>query len=244
MNLSQPDLINEKTIEFDVSIRGIGSNFYLTSYQCSFQFNPEIENGGQLSFNYVEGTSQLTNKPGFGVGISSFDNEHNITFASMAGLDTITEILTLVGKFHLQNTVPFSSNNLDLEWDFNGALSTILTGESFQNITVPANHTYSYTLDVDPQSLLFLNDFKLYQNYPNPFNPSTKIIFNLPKDGQVSLIIYNPLAQEIKVITNKHYYAGSHSIEFRGDNLPSGLYFCELKVNDMHVNTIKMVLLR
>ncbi len=36
-------------------------------------------------------------------------------------------------------------------------------------------------------------DYVLYQNYPNPFNPKTNIIFALPQQGNVSLMIYNIL---------------------------------------------------
>ena len=39
-------------------------------------------------------------------------------------------------------------------------------------------------------------DYKLYQNYPNPFNPITKIKFDLPRQGYVTLKVYDILGKK------------------------------------------------
>lgn len=86
-------------------------------------------------------------------------------------------------------------------------------------------------------------DYTLGQNYPNPFNPSTKIKFTIPKTGNVSLKIYDILGREIKTLINKEMQPGIYDIEFNAVNLPSGVYFYQLKVGS-YVETKKMILLK
>jgi len=72
------------------------------------------------------------------------------------------------------------------------------------------------------------DDFELFNNYPNPFNPSTTIQFYLPERSMVILTIYNQLGQQVRQLVHATYGEGLHRIEFNGDKLASGMYFCEL----------------
>jgi hypothetical protein len=88
--------------------------------------------------------------------------------------------------------------------------------------------------------------FMLKQNYPNPFNPSTKIYYELPKDGIVKLVIYDILGREIKILVNELKQAGRYTIEFNGAQLTSGVYFFRIQVEDGKSYTAekKMVLIK
>ncbi len=72
------------------------------------------------------------------------------------------------------------------------------------------------------------SEFKLYQNFPNPFNPSTKIKFKLPQKGFVSLKVYDILGKEVAEVISSELEAGSHTINFNGDDLSSGIYIYRL----------------
>ncbi len=85
--------------------------------------------------------------------------------------------------------------------------------------------------------------FGLYQNYPNPFNPSTKIIFDLPKQEKVKIEIFNLLGQKIESILNKDMPAGKHEVEFSGKKLPSGIYLYQISAGGFQ-KVKKMILLR
>lgn len=246
MKLSNGIRVNENTIDFDVTVKALNNNFVLTSYQCAFVFNPQITNGGELTFTYLEGSSQIANLPSYAVGINNIDGELKLTFASMAGSDSITSNESIIGRFRLQNTASFANIDLNLKWDFNGFVATIITGQYFQNITTPANHKSitNIALGTELNNSIQPADFKLLQNFPNPFNPNTTLAFNLPVDGQTKLEVYNALGQKVEEIINDYFQAGNHNVEFRGNGLPSGTYFCRLDVKNKYSETIKMVLLK
>ncbi|HMS65958.1 MAG TPA: T9SS type A sorting domain-containing protein [Ignavibacteria bacterium] len=74
----------------------------------------------------------------------------------------------------------------------------------------------------------------LSQNYPNPFNPITNIDFAIFDLGQVSLKIYDVIGNEVNTLVNETKTAGSYSVKFNGENLPSGVYYYKLVVNSLH----------
>jgi len=71
--------------------------------------------------------------------------------------------------------------------------------------------------------------YRLMQNYPNPFNRVTVIRYELPREEEVELVIYNLLGQEISVLDSGKKEAGYYKVEWKASNLPAGLYFYRLK---------------
>lgn len=86
-------------------------------------------------------------------------------------------------------------------------------------------------------------DYILEQNYPNPFNPSTTIRFSLPKDGFVSLKVFNLLGQEVASLVNEIKTAGNHNINFNASNLSSGVYLYKLNAGSF-TSVKKLTLLK
>ncbi|MEZ4821324.1 MAG: T9SS type A sorting domain-containing protein [Ignavibacteria bacterium] len=67
--------------------------------------------------------------------------------------------------------------------------------------------------------------YALSQNYPNPFNPTTKIDYELPYDGKVSILLYDISGREVAKLVNEVKTAGYYTVQFNGANLASGMYF-------------------
>jgi len=88
----------------------------------------------------------------------------------------------------------------------------------------------------------------LLQNYPNPFNASTKIRYQIPKAGPVTLKIFNILGQDVRNLVDTNQKTGRFVVNWDGrDNrnreVASGLYFCRLKAGNFS-ETIRMLLIR
>jgi len=86
-------------------------------------------------------------------------------------------------------------------------------------------------------------NFAVKQNYPNPFNPTTVIQYAVPKESEVSLVIYDILGKEVVTLVNGRKSAGRYSVNFNALNLPSGIYFYRLQAGDFS-ETKKMALLK
>lgn len=84
--------------------------------------------------------------------------------------------------------------------------------------------------------------------YPNPFNPSTNIEYQISKQMEVELKIYDLLGREVWTLNNEIKSAGTYSVlwngtDYVGRDLSSGIYF--LSINGKFFNkTIKLLLLR
>ncbi|HUI30360.1 MAG TPA: C1 family peptidase [Candidatus Acidoferrales bacterium] len=88
-----------------------------------------------------------------------------------------------------------------------------------------------------------LGDVALIDNYPNPFNPTTVISYTIPKDGQVTLKIFDVLGREVKTLVNEFQQVGRYSVTLDGSGLASGVYFYRL-VSGNYVSTKKMMLMK
>jgi hypothetical protein len=73
--------------------------------------------------------------------------------------------------------------------------------------------------------------YELAQNYPNPFNPTTKINFAIPKQGMVTLKVYDVLGREVANLVNEVKTAGNYIVDFDASALSSGVYFYKIDVN-------------
>jgi len=80
-------------------------------------------------------------------------------------------------------------------------------------------------------------------SYPNPFNPTTVIRYALPEECEVSLKVYNILSQEVASLVNEAKSAGSHTVNFNANNLPSGIYIARLQAGSK-VLSIKLQLVK
>ncbi len=90
--------------------------------------------------------------------------------------------------------------------------------------------------------------FHLAQNYPNPFNNVTTIEYQLPKDTQVTLRIFNIAGEFVKTLIEEKQTAYYYKIQWdgrdeNGNSVAGGLYLYYLKADGFSQSN-KMVLIR
>ncbi len=172
-------------------------------------------------------------KEEYETAISKFDNiihqNPNSQEAVYAEIDIITTALNIDttgsglgkivgGKYHIKGTSDYLAKLNDL----------------LQN---------KFLINSEDQEQEIPKEYSLNQNYPNPFNPNTTIRYQIPKNGIVTLKIYDVLGAEIATLVNEQKDAGKYEVNFNASRLASGVYIYKLQAGDF-VSSKKMILLK
>jgi len=101
---------------------------------------------------------------------------------------------------------------------------------STENIVAPAS-----TQNLAMQQLDTVTTYASSQNYPNPFNPTTTIAYQLPKDGKVTIKIFDVIGREVTTLVDEFKPSGRYTVQFDASRLSSGIYFYSLRSGSYNV---------
>jgi predicted outer membrane repeat protein len=93
---------------------------------------------------------------------------------------------------------------------------------------IGAYHLHRIPSAANPQFIPYPLSLSL-SSYPNPFNAVVTIRYDMPASGRASLKVYDLTGREVRTLVDKQMAAGSYSIYWNAENLPSGMYFVMLK---------------
>ncbi|WP_337872676.1 T9SS type A sorting domain-containing protein [Ignavibacterium sp.] len=99
----------------------------------------------------------------------------------------------------------------------------------------------------DVVEINFLSNLEQYlgQNYPNPTNSRTAIQWITPINSYVKVNVYDVLGRNVMTLVDKICEAGRYEnqIDFNSIDLPSGIYFYELRIGSSSTSK-KLILLK
>jgi hypothetical protein len=152
------------------------------------------------------------------------------------------------GSWNQNQTITKTVNTtLDASWiaaNCNMVVFVYKDANPLYNATVEQSTTQSVTSPLGIETWGEVPDkFSLEQNYPNPFNPITRFKYSIPRDGEVSLKVYDALGNQVAVFVNGFLKAGRYNAEFDASRFGSGVYFYVLSSGDFR-ETRKMVLIK
>lgn len=109
---------------------------------------------------------------------------------------------------------------------------TISFGTYYYRLKIIDNDgSYSYSKIISSE-VSIPSVTELFQNFPNPFNPETNIKYSLSESGFVKLNLYSITGELLSQLVNEYKTAGRYIVKFNSDNLPSGIYYYRLTVNE------------
>lgn len=105
------------------------------------------------------------------------------------------------------------------------------------------NSSYEYHNLVSDVVIGTPGSYNVSQNYPNPSNPKSKIDYEIPGAGRVTVKVYDLTGKEVATLADKYHEAGYYTAEFDGTSLASGIYFYRITAENFSV-VKKMVLIK
>ncbi len=96
-----------------------------------------------------------------------------------------------------------------------------------RQINYDGSEVYSASLKVGQSAKK--EKIKVGQNYPNPFNPETSFAVEMPENTEALITVYDLVGKSIKVLHDGPLNKGTHTFNFNGSSLPSGIYLYEVK---------------
>ena len=158
-----------------------------------------------------------------------------VSFPVVITLESLFEDISLPIEYIVLDSIPF-------------AISRLPDGQSwhYSNTRTLGSSNYQSNGNLSEQFVPEL--FILYQNYPNPFNPMTKIVYDLPNDEWVNVVIYDVKGRKIRSLVNQNQKLGRYEIRWDGRNdfgekVSAGLFVYSIQAGIFH-STKKMLLLK
>ena len=199
--------------EYSVAISA--ENFNALAFQGTFTFN-----GATVKSIKVGDLNNLTDA-NFGIFNNEVTTSWNGKAVATANVVTINFVATKSGK--LSDMLTF------------GSAKTIAEANDAQGVAVNVGLKFN-TGKVSGA------EFALYQNTPNPVAQTTTIGFNMPKEGQAKLTIYNVEGKVLRTL-NGDYKVGFNSIEVNKTELnATGILYYRLDTQDNSA-TRKMIII-
>lgn len=122
----------------------------------------------------------------------------------------------------------------------------ILIVPNFNGNTVEFNELTN--LSIAESEISIPTEFQIHQNFPNPFNPTTTIFYDISKESNVRISVFDLLGREIIKLVDQTEPIGSRSItwdgrDYSGSFVNAGVYIYQIETEGF-IQTKKMVLLK
>ena len=100
------------------------------------------------------------------------------------------------------------------------------------------------TVGMTPTQEVIALQNRLEPNVPNPFNEATTLRYSIEKSGFINLKIYDLSGRQITNLVNIQQNVGDYQVEWRPNNIPSGIYLAVLTTDGGSAVTQRLVLTR
>ncbi len=155
------------------------------------------------------------------------------------------------GEIEVLNRSETITLEYDIKVDMDEHVNWLLTSDNGKDyildgageLTVPSSERFILN-----KKIVIPSTFTLHQNFPNPFNPITTLSYDLPKDNDVKLAIFDMRGNKVATLVSSNQQAGFKSVQWdatdsMGRPVSAGVYLYQISAGEF-VQTKKMVLLK
>ncbi|GAB1349933.1 hypothetical protein MASR1M107_21470 [Ignavibacteriales bacterium] len=171
------------------------------------------------------------------------DNDNLPEAQMLASLNT-ANTLAPIDRYHAQTeelsiALRGTSQNKAMKND----AGTVTTQNKEGMNALMKRHGNRFTVRKEHKPVETITEYTMSQNYPNPFNSSTVIEYTLPKEGLVTITLYDIAGRLVKQLVNEQKAPGRYKAVIESGKLASGVYIYAMRVNEISINK-KMVILK
>ena len=100
-----------------------------------------------------------------------------------------------------------------------------------------------YNISLEHMESTIPDEYTLLHNYPNPFNPSTTISFSVPRNGHVTINIFDVNGRLVSTLLDDTIGSGYHNVTWDATEMSAGLYMYTLQAEGISLSN-KMILMK
>jgi hypothetical protein len=116
-------------------------------------------------------------------------------------------------------TCPWVRDSSEIKWIAACDGLVRYDGVSYRTLLIPLTNVRENS---KPESMLL-------KTFPNPFNPSITISFTVTQKSLIKLDIFSFEGKKVATLVEDTKEPGTYSVEWKPENLASGLYLCRIK---------------
>lgn len=150
---------------------------------------------------------------------------------------------TVAVEMHAPAQTPVDGFDCKIIDDKNTYLSLGSEWSFFDKGYRPADIKLRDVTSVESERFNVPSQYTLYGNYPNPFNPSTIIRYDLPKNSDVKIEVFDVIGRKVATVIDQNQGAGRYELRFDGTRLSSGIYILRMKADSFY-QVHKMMLIK
>lgn len=136
---------------------------------------------------------------------------------------------------------PLVAGAAALVWQANPTLSNMDIMEAIKNTADNADNPdneYGWGIINAYQAAMHvlsskIDPYELLVNYPNPFNSFTTIYYEILKESDIDISVYNNLGQRVEVLYSGRLSPGKYLLRWHASLNASGIYYIVLKSQDV-----------
>ena len=219
-------------IERNITLKAKTSEYIAAYRALTPKFNP-IDLTGYSSFEFkAKGTGTLIIRL-VKESVTSWETQYK---TSVNLTDDITSYVLPISEFESINGEALSAD------DVTSIVFTMLAenGEEVTKEMTLKELRFSNTKIIE-EDILPEETSLITKAFPNPMSSKTSIQFATEQVGSVTLLVYNQLGNLVREIPFSTV-EGLNDIEFKRENLSSGIYFCKINSSTDTYKTIKLLL--
>ncbi len=222
--------LNKHYLNYDTDSSRVLLNLSFDDYKT----NNRLLNSESISFKFENIDYVYSDAPIFSrapeLNVYAYGSFYSIEWKKKESTDAVKFILekSTGGENFIEINSQYANDDPDKTYYYSDLRNRVneIVIYRLKQINTDASFVYSAQVKIGQGEQKL---FTVLQNFPNPFNPETNIAVEVLETSEIEISVFDVVGKKIITLQEGILSQGMHSFTFDGSNLPSGIYFYEVK---------------